>query len=361
MRLFDHYIGRAVLRSFLIIAAGLTSLFSLLGFVEQLGLVGQGHYRTLDALAYAALTAPDRLLQLAPVSMLLATLLGLGRLERDSELTAFRSFGISEVRIVISVMKLCVPVLLVLFLIAQFVVPPAQLAAQRQQAAALGNALLGLSGGGFWVAHDRDFLNVQSFSGGDRLSGVSAYSFGPNGVLRDYLKAERAQIEPDGRWLLSDVLRKQTEGPRIVTDHLASLDWKPFLSSRQLQFLALPVASLPPVALYTYVEQLKRRHEPAQLYEQAFWSMVAIPLSLIGMALIAAPFVFGSQRAGTAGRQLVVGALLGIIFVLIQQIMGYLGLLLDLHPAFFALAPSVLLLGLGIWLLDRSEEGLSSP
>lgn len=358
MNLLDRYIGRAVLHAFLIIASGLTALFSLLGFVEQLGMVGQGHYRTLDALAYALLTAPDRLLQLAPISILLATLLGLGRLARGSELTALRSFGVSEARIIVAVMKLCLPILLGLFLLAQFVIPPAQLAAQRQQAAALGNALPGLSGGGFWVARDRNFLNVQGFSGGDTLRGLSVYSFGPDGTLENYLQAERAQIEPDRHWLLTDVLRKYPQGGRIVTDHLQSLNWTPFLSERNLQLLALPVGSMPPVALYRYVRHLKRLDEPTQLYEQAFWSMVAIPLSLIGMTLIAAPFVFGSQRAGTAGRQIVVGALLGIIFVLGQQITGYVGLLLDLHPAFFALAPSVLLLVLGVWMMDRGETGL---
>ncbi len=95
----------------MIIAAGLTALFSLLVFVEQLALVGQGHYRTLDALAYAILTAPNRLLQLAPVSMLLATLVGLGRLARGSELTAFLSCGVSQLRIIGAVMKLCVPLI----------------------------------------------------------------------------------------------------------------------------------------------------------------------------------------------------------------------------------------------------------
>ncbi len=358
MRLFDRYVGQTVLRAFLVIAAGLTALFSLLAFVEQLGLVGQGHYKTVDALAYTVLTAPSRLLQLAPIAMLLATLLGLGRLARGSELTAFLSFGVSETRIILAVMKLCGPLLLALFLLAQFVIPPAQLAAQRRQVAALGNALPDLSGGGFWVARDRNFLNVEAFSGGDTLRGISVYRFDPDGTLQSFLQAGRAQIRADGQWLLTDVVLKNVQGSRIVTEHRTSLDWKPFLSSRQLQLLAMPVGTMPPVALYRYVQQLKRLHEPTQLYEQAFWSMVAIPLSLIGMALIAVPFVFGSQRGGTAGRQILIGSLLGIVFVIGQQITGYIGLLLDLHPAFFALAPSVLLVGLGLWLLDRGEEGL---
>jgi lipopolysaccharide export system permease protein len=187
---------------------------------------------------------------------------------------------------------------------------------------------------------------------------MSAYSFNPDGTLRDYLQANHAQIRTDGPWVLSDVLRKHVEDGRIVTDHRASLDWNPFLSSRQLQLLATPVGTMPPVALYNYVQQLKRLHEPAALFDQAFWGMVAIPLSLIGMVLIGAPFVFGSQRAGTAGRQIVIGSLLGIVFVLGQQITGYIGLLFDFSPAICALGPSVLLLGLSLWLLDRGDGGL---
>ena len=80
--LLDRYVGWTVLRAFLLIAAGLTSLFSLLVFVEQLSYVGQGQYRATDALGYTLLTAPDRLLQLAPICMLLAALLGLGSLAR---------------------------------------------------------------------------------------------------------------------------------------------------------------------------------------------------------------------------------------------------------------------------------------
>ena len=89
--------------------------------------------------------------------------------------------------------------------------------------------------------------------------------------------------------------------------------------------------------------------------------MVSIPLSIIGMILIAAPFVFGSQRSASAGRQLLIGTILGIVFLLSQQITGYLGLLLDLNPAITALGPSLLLLGLGGYLLQRAHITLGRP
>ncbi len=356
--LLDRYVGWLVFRAFLLITTGLTALFSLLGFVEQLGLIGQGQYRLRDALAYTLLTSPDRILQLAPVSMLLATLMGLGTLARYSELTAFRSFGVSQARIIGAVVKLCGPIIVALFLIAQFVIPPAQQAAQRERAAALGDALPGLSNGGFWAQKGGVFLNVQSFAGAAELHGVAIFTFGPEGELHSMIQADDAQPQPDGTWKLSGVVRNTITDGQTQTDMPPTLSWKPFLSTRQLQLLAIPPETMPPLALYSYVRQLKQQHQEALVYEQTFWSMVAIPLSLIGMALIAAPFVFGPQRSGGAGRQIVIGALLGMVFLLVQEITFYLGLLLAVNPAVSAMTPSILLLVLGGWLLERNHVKL---
>ena len=123
MNLLDRYIGLAALRSILLVAFGLTALFSLLEFVDQLHDVGQGNYHVLDALAFVLLTAPLRLLRLIPVAMLLGTLFALGNLASDSELIAMQSVGMSRRQIAGSVLKIGVPFVLVLFLVAEFVVP----------------------------------------------------------------------------------------------------------------------------------------------------------------------------------------------------------------------------------------------
>lgn len=66
MKRFDRYIQMVTLRAFLLVALGLTALFSLLEFVDQLAFVGQGHYRLADAAAYTALLGPARFMQLRP-------------------------------------------------------------------------------------------------------------------------------------------------------------------------------------------------------------------------------------------------------------------------------------------------------
>lgn len=353
--MFDRYIARIVLRAFLMVVIGLTALFSLLAFVEQLSLVGEGHYQLHDALIYTVFTAPSRILQIAPISMLLGTLIGLGTLAKSSELTALRSFGISQARLIVSALKLCFPIIIALFFIAQFIIPPAQQAAQREQAVALGDALPGLSNGGFWTQKNGIFLNVQSYIGNRFIHGVSVFTFTPQGALTSLIQADSATPRPDGIWQLNDVTRYDVTNGQATTVFLPKLDWKPFLTTHQFNLLSLPPQAMPPLALYNYVRQLKHRHQEALAYEQTFWNMVAVPLSLIGMTLIAGPFVFGLQRSGGTGRQIVIGALLGMSFILVQQITGYLGLLLAISPAFSALSPSLLLLAIGLWFLERSQ------
>ncbi|WP_298215033.1 LPS export ABC transporter permease LptG [Acidocella sp.] len=361
MTLLDRYLGWAVFRAFLLVAIGLTALFSLLDFIEQLSLIGYGRYQLRDALSSALLTAPDRLLQIAPIAMLLGSLIGLGGLARYSELTAWRSFGVSEARMMGAVVKLCLPVILGLFLIAQFVVPPAQQKAQREQAAALGDALPGLSNGGFWAQKNGVFLNVQNYTGRHTLRGVEIFAFNPDGTLQSHIRAETARPLPDGEWQLTGVERDAVSNGQIETDHPASLAWRPFLSDKQLQLLAIPPETMPPLALFAYVHELKRQHQEALIYEQSFWNMVAVPVSLIGMVLIAAPFVFGgTQRSGHAGWQTVTGAVIGIGFLLIQEITGYAGLLMAVNPAISALTPPLLLVSLGAWLLARGHNRLQT-
>ena len=351
--LVDQYIQGAALRAYALVAAVLTALFSLLEFVEQLAFVGQGHYRLLNALAYVLLTAPERLLQVAPVTMLLGSLLALNILGRSSELTVFRSLGISESRIVGSMIAVTLPIVLGLFLLSEFVIPPAQRLAQLQHSAALSSFH---SENRFWASGNGQYLSVRRFEGGVVPVGIDIFAFDAGGGLASYIHADRADIRPDGIWQLSGVVRKRVEAAQFRSEPMASLSWLAFISPAQTRLLMLPLASMPPVALYRYVQQLKRQKQTATRYEQALWTKISFPLSMIAMTMIAAPFVFRSTRAQTPGLRIAIGASIGIVFSLSQQITQHAGLLLDINPAVTALAPSLLLMALAFYLTRRTRD-----
>ena len=376
MSLLERYIAVATVKALGLVSAGLTSLFSLLEFVDQLHDVGKGHYRLIDALVYVLLTAPARLLQLMPAAMLFTCLFSLGALATRAELTAMRAGGLSPRRIVGSVLKLAGCAAVALFLLAQFVIPPAQQLAQSERASRLSASEAVRSGNSFWAAGEHQFLNVRRFDNGNIPSDLYLYEFAANGELQRLIQADHAEVRPDGTWLLEDVSIKRfsgnrsaaqgiprsasgatwdaTRGTRIEADRLASLVWHSFLRPRQASVLILPADSMQPIELYQYVRDLERRHQPAARYAQELWAKIDIPLSMAAMILIAAPFVFGPLRSQGTGQRMMIGTLIGIVFSLLQQITTYLGALLNLNPALTATAPSVLLLALALYLFRRA-------
>ena len=356
MMLVSRYLALSTFKAFLLVAVALTGLFSLLEFVEQLASVGQGQYRVADAFIYVLLTAPSRLLQVTPVSMLLSSLLALGALSRHFELTAMLNLGLSERRIIGSVLILTVPIVIVLFLMMEFVIPPAQQLAEERRTSALLSSISVQADSSFWAQNGHQYLNVQRFLPGNVPIGIDIYAFAIDGGLESIVHASRADIRPDNVWLLTDVTRKRVHASQIRTDHLAMLSWASFIPSRQIEFLVLPPESIPPIALYRHILTLERQHQRATRYKQELWAKASIPLSIVAMIMIAAPFVFGSLRAQSNGQHLLQGIGFGIVFSLGQQILDRLGLLVDLNPALTAMTPPLLVMGLAIVLFYRAHR-----
>ena len=354
MKLLDRYIGLAALRSIFLVASGLTALFSLLEFVDQLHDVGQGNYRVADALIYVLLTVPSRVLRLIPVSMLLGTLFALGNMSSDSELVAMQSVGVSRRQIAASVLKIGIPIVVVLFLLAEFVIPTGQRLAQAQRMSKMSVGATIENGNGFWAQGNRQYLSVRWVDLGNVPRDVDIYAFGDKGELKDFIHADKARVGSGDAWQLSDVTETQLIDGKARTEHLDSLSWPTFLSPNQVQLLILPPDSMPPIELFRYLHALKQQNHQVARLEQAFWSKVGIPLSMAAMVLIATPFVFGPPRARTGGQRLAIGTAIGIVFSLAQQLTSLVALLLDLNPLLAAIAPSLLLIAATQYLSNRA-------
>ncbi len=349
----DRYVARAVLRATVLVAFGLTVLFSLLALVEELALVGQGRYGVGGALVYVLLTAPLRLVRTTPVALLVGSLVALGGLGRNSELVAMQSLGISERRILAAVLRLVAPVTLAMFLLTQFVVPPARGWAEARRAAALASVADAPGTHGFWARGPDLFLHVRRFAGATGAEGIAIYAFAANGQLARAIVADRAEIGPGRDWTLHQVRESIVAGERLQTRTMPVLHWHAFVSAARLRMLALPLEAMPPAGLLREVLALRAQHRQGLHYALELWRRIAMPLTMIAMILAAAPFLFAPPRTLQLGRLLTIGAVIGIVFTLVQQISAHLALLLGLDPAAAALAPPLALIGLAMLLFRR--------
>ena len=92
--------------------------------------------------------------------------------------------------------------------------------------------------------------------------------------------------------------------------------------------------------LRKYIEHLESNAQNAKNFELAYWSKLTSPLSTCVMLLIAIPFVFGSIRSGSMGRNLFIGIMIGIIFFAASKALGYIVLVYDFSPLAGAILPT---------------------
>ena len=85
----------------------------------------------------------------------------------------------------------------------------------------------------------------------------------------------------------------------------------------------------------------------------AFWRKVLQPVSIAVMMLLALSFVFGPLRSVTMGARVLSGVIFGFVFYVSDSVFGPMSLVYGISPIIGALAPSLLFLGLTIYLLRR--------
>jgi lipopolysaccharide export system permease protein len=121
----------------------------------------------------------------------------------------------------------------------------------------------------------------------------------------------------------------------------------------QVDVLELPADSLSSIDLYRYIGAMRESGQNADRYALALWRKLSVPLTTGAMVLLSLPFIFGSTRIITAGKRIMIGSFVGIVFYFGDQLIVHLGLLLSLTPVITAMTPVILISGIALWQLRK--------
>ncbi|MGB0468212.1 MAG: LPS export ABC transporter permease LptG [Pontibacterium sp.] len=339
MNRLDRYVSRHVLSAIVIVILVIVGLSVLIAVVDQMPDLNTG-YQFSNALYYVGMTVPRRLYDHMPLCALIGCLMGLGALASSSELTVMRAAGVSTLRIISSVLKPVMLVVVVQMILGEYVVPRAELAAQSYRTLAVAEGRNGRSGldHGFWHREGRTFLYVQAVGTNDDIYGVTRYQFDENWLLKRSDFAKKGTYTGDG-WLLETIRGTRFLGDRTVEVQEDEEYWRSGMTPALLATLIMPPSRLSISGLYAYSNYLEQQGLSAAEYEVAFWSKMLQPLSLTGLMLVAVSFIFGPLRSVTVGQRLIAGVLVGVSFKLIQDVLGPASTVYDLPPLIGVLLP----------------------
>ena len=356
MGIMDRYIARQVISGALMVVAVLATLGGLFMFIEQQDDIGVGSYNTRDALEFALMNLPAQTYQLLPVSVLIGAMLGLGALARGSELTVFRSAGVSVWRIAASASIAGILLLLLGVALGEFVGPPLQRLAAQQKAMAK-SATASLAGnGGAWVRDGNLILNVERHA--NSLGGMLVFEITPQQRLAAVGRAASVNAGDSAAhgWQLSGYDETRFDGETIAASRVASRRLNSGLSGDFLALAATDPGRLTTAELRELAIEQRANGIDSRDIQFAFWSRVARVIAIPLAVLLAIPFMFGSMRGAGAGAKSALGLLMGVVLFLVQDVVESGALVFKLNPVLLAWCPVVAMALVAVVLIARTNR-----
>lgn len=348
----DRYIGSSVFLAILAVLGIILGLASLFAFIDETGNISDS-YTVMDVLSYVLLTAPRRMYDMLPMAALIGCLIGLGSLASNSELTIMRAAGVSIGRIVWSVMKPMLVLMVAGVLVGEYVAPATETMAQANQALALGSGDAQSSKHGLWHRQGEEFIHINAVQPNGTLFGVTRYRFDEERHMLSSSFAKKAEFDQD-HWQLTDVSTTLFHDRSTEVVSAPVERWDVALSPQLLNTVVMAPESLSISGLWNYIHYLKDQGLNNGRYWLAFWVKVLQPLVTAALVLMAISFIFGPLRSVTLGQRVFTGVLVGFTFKIAQDLLGPSSLVFGFSPLFAVILPALICALAGVWLLRRA-------
>jgi lipopolysaccharide export system permease protein len=356
---FSRYMTRKFLAAVGGTFLGTFGLVLIVDFVEQLRRVEDASRAPTHLVALLTVYRVPAFIEIVlPFAVLVGAMLCFLGLSRKLELVVARAAGLSA-------WQFLTPPVVVALLLGVFAAtvynPVASDFRERSfklEADLFGRALQGDQRTNFWLRQatpdGQAVINAASATErGQRLSGVSVLIYGADGTFKERIDAESAELD-DGFWLLrkavvtpvgAEPVKRETH--RVATQLTAEQVRQSFVMPEQVSFWELP----------QFIELARRSGLPAARFELQYQLLLARPLLLVAMVLVAAAASLRFARLGGLGKTILGGVVAGFLLYVGSELAGNLGRSNLVPPVLAAWSPAFIGALMGFMVLLKLEDG----
>ena len=333
------------------------ALVFLVDAIEMLRRTGDLEDATaFDALSISALRLPWLGEQLMPFAVLLGAIVALLGLSRRLELVVARAAGMS----VWGFLRLAALGVFLLGALATGVYNPVS-AELKTRADAMEAKLFSAfrpASSSLWLRQEgRDGQSILRAAGvgegGQRLIRPTFYVLDRDGHFVERVEAEVAELRRGywrarEAWISSAAREPYQAATYVVTTSLTAEDVREALAEGLTSsFWTLPAS----------IARARSAGLPAYDQRQDWHAMIARPLLLVGMLLIAASVSLGLARSGGVGQTVIGGIAAGFGFYIVDKLCADFGSAGLIFPALAAWVPPLVGTMLACWFLLKREDG----
>jgi lipopolysaccharide export system permease protein len=255
-----------------------------------------------------------------PYAALLSTLLTLGTLSRYSEITAFKSGGISLYRITLPIIFIVLMISFFSFLGNDYLVPFTNqktrylldVKVRKEPPTSFFRNFK------IWYRSDRRIFNIQLLDQKKKaLEGFTLYEF--DDQFRCVQRIDAKEVRwVDGKWRFYEgTMREFDESGSIQMTSFEEMDFPMNEDWESFQKSGWGSDEMSYAELRTYIREIQASGYDATRYLVALYSKLSYPLLNVIMVLIGIPFALKTGRSGGVALSIGVSVMIGSIYVIL--------------------------------------------
>ncbi len=351
------YLWKEFGKVFVMCFSGLMTIYLVIDFFEKLRRFMKFDAQLIDVLHYFVLRTPSITFQIAPLAVLMATLLSLGMLSRNREITAMRACGVSLIRIATPFLVFGSLITVLLLGLSWVVIPSSTAAAEYVRNISIEKkSPVSLKAERPWMqVRGQSLMNVDLVEpGGETLRGIRVFQLSPEFRLMGITEAQRASYGPDG-WVLYEGMERRFLPDGAVTSR--TFQQRPLALSQVPQdfesWLSVESDLLSLHDLRAYIDRLQRDGYGFARLLTDFHARIAFPL--VSLIMVCVGVALSLRRMGTRGAGIAVGVgqalVVGFFYWVTHSVSVALGRSGVLMPMVAGWMANLVFLSLGLYLL----------
>jgi len=364
-RILDEYVIREFITMFLLVEASFVLLVIIFTFFDLVGDILRNHPALTLVGDYLVNLTPSMIYQIAPLAVLISTLVTFGVLNRNSEIIAMKATGISLYRLVVPIVSIAAALAVSLFLFDQYYLPQANRKQEAFRATIKGRPpQTYLHPEQKWIfgqprPGEPSRIFYYQFFDPDKIEfgNLSVFEFDPaNFELARRIFAARAAWDPDvGTWRFENGWVRDIQGANVTAYREFPVSTFPEIHEAPDYFTkeALEAQEMNFGQLDRYIRDLGQSGFDTMRLRVALWHKLAYPLVAVVMAVLAIPFALSMGRRGSL-TGIAVAIAVALAYFVVDGLFGALGNVNYLPPTVAAWSSDILFGLVGGYLLLRT-------
>jgi lipopolysaccharide export system permease protein len=353
MSIIDRYLTREVAKYFCIILATIIGIYIIVDFFDETDIFLESGLTFSKAFFYFISKMP--IAEFIPACVLLSVLVTFGLMNKNNEIVALKSSGVSIFYLLRSILGIGTFFFVVIILLSEAVVPITKNKAESIWAKeAKKKSTATLKEKDIWIRGNYSISHIRYFNSKNKtIQGITLNYFDKNFNMTRRIDSEKGVFK-EGNWFLYDTLeQKLNEGGRIYfhKELVVKLDFSP----DELGRVAVKSETMSIIELYNYIKRIESEGYDATKYQVDFYSKIAFPFVCIIMCIVGTGISLRISSKESLPVNIVYGIGTAFLYWVFYSFCLSLGGGGMLNPLLAALIPNLLFLCFGIITLLNAD------